>query len=106
MAPSARSQLLAVAALMKEEAASRGIRNYTPKLRPSEFGYTMAIPSAATEGWASIHAALVAQVRSPKRTVAFSQSSYILLAYRVAGATAHALGRASKLCGEGVLLRG
>lgn len=61
MSLSARSQLLAIAALMKEEAAARGIRNYTPKLRPSEFGYTMAIPSAATEGWASIHAALVAQ---------------------------------------------
>ena len=59
---SSAAQLYVVAALMREAAAAAALPpGYAPRLRPSEFGYALAIPSSATEGWAVMHAALIAQ---------------------------------------------
>jgi hypothetical protein len=59
---SSAQQLYTVAELMREAAGAAGLPpGYSPRLRPSEFGYALAIPSSATEGWAVMHAALVAQ---------------------------------------------
>lgn len=46
---------------MRQQAAALGIANYTPMLHPSEIGYALALPSAVADGWADMHAALVAQ---------------------------------------------
>jgi hypothetical protein len=46
---------------MRAQAATLGLTNYTPVLHPSEVGYALAIPSAVSDGWAHMHAALVAQ---------------------------------------------
>ena len=46
---------------MRQQAAALGIANYTPVLHPSEIGYALALPSAVADGWADMHAALVAQ---------------------------------------------
>lgn len=82
-------QLLAVAELMKEAAVNAGIvsdpSDYHPVLRPSEWGYALAIPqAAAVTGWVYIHAALVAQglIHMRSAPVApYVQKSYYFAAY-------------------------
>ena len=58
---SSTAQLLATAALMREAASAAGIADYKPVLRPSEWGYNLIMNVALSEGWALIHAALLAQ---------------------------------------------
>ena len=58
---STTAQLLATAALMKEAAAAAGIADYRPVLRPSEWGYNLIMDVALSDGWALMHAALLAQ---------------------------------------------
>lgn len=60
---STTAQLLATAALMREVAAATpGMPpDYKPVLRPSEWGYNLIMNVALSEGWALMHAALVAQ---------------------------------------------
>ena len=55
------AQLLALARVLEEAAAAQGIANYSARLRPSELGYALALPSAVADGWAGMHAAAVAQ---------------------------------------------
>ena len=54
------AQLLATAALMVEAAGGEG-SGYKPMLRPSEWGYNLMMSVSLSEGWALMHAALLAQ---------------------------------------------
>jgi hypothetical protein len=78
------AQLLAIADLLESEAALAGMTNYTPELRPSEFGYALAIPQpAAVTGWATIHGALIAQGLIHMRSYPLAQ--YVKKAFVFAG---------------------
>jgi hypothetical protein len=56
------TQLLVIAEAMRDAATAAGLGpSYTPKMRVTEFGYALALPTSATEGWAVVHAAAIAQ---------------------------------------------
>ena len=68
-----------------------GEQGLSPSAEHAAEDATTASAEASTEAQAAAeerNACAAEQVRSPKLTVAFSQSSYILMAYRVVGAAA------------------
>lgn len=59
---STTAQLLAIADMMREAARDAGLpSDYKPILNPSEWGYNLIMDVALSDGWATMHGALVAQ---------------------------------------------